>query len=102
VIRILGDRESGVALRGSRSGAFDETAAYGGGCKFASVAVVKTPELLDGHEFEAGEFEGAPRDELFEFCYGDLVEASGHFAESCCPIGLESGAPTDQGLLAEK
>ena len=58
-------------------------------------------KLFDGYKFEAGEPEGAAGDQLFEFRYSHLVQAPGHVAESCCPICLKSGTPTDKGLLAE-
>ena len=58
-------------------------------------------KLLDGYKFEAGKFEGTVGYNIFELPYSHLVQTSGYLAESCCPIRLKSGSPTDKGLLAE-
>ena len=84
-----------------RSVPFDQPAPHNSGCIFPRKAVVKPPEVFDGHQFNAGELEGAGRYQSFESFYGHLVQAPGHLVKTGRPIRLKRGPPTDKRSLAE-
>lgn len=63
---------------------------------------MEEPQRADWDEFEGGERERAGGDKLLEASDGHLVEAAFDFVEARGAVGLEGGAPADEGALGQE
>lgn len=63
---------------------------------------MKVSQHSNGYKLEAGELEGASVYQLLELRYGYFVQATGDLAESCGPVRLKGGLPTDKSLPLDR